>query len=75
LLFDHASWRDPEAAKRARALHEEIVSLDDAYFRSTCACRICRDLDADLLYNPVTDAWYCEACYSVRRERFPDRYP
>ena len=75
LLFDHASWRDPEAAKRARALHEEIVSLDDAYFRSTCACRICRDMDADLLYNPVTDAWYCEACYSVRRERFPDRYP
>jgi len=75
LLFDHTSWRDPEAVKRVRALHEEIVSLDDAYFRSTCACRICRDMDADLLYNPVTDAWYCEACYAVRRERFPDRYP
>ncbi|MHA1317643.1 MAG: hypothetical protein ACTSRH_09605 [Promethearchaeota archaeon] len=75
LLFDHASWRDPEALKRVKVLHSEIVSLDDAYFRSTCACRICRDMDADLLYNPVTDAWYCEACYAVRRERFPDRYP
>jgi len=75
LLFDHASWRDPEALKRVRALHEEIISLDDAYFRSTCACRICWDMGADLLYNPVTDAWYCEACYAVRRERFPDRYP
>jgi len=75
LLFDYASWRDPEAVKRVRALHEEFVSLDDAYFRSTCACCICRDMDADLLYNPVTDAWYCKACYAVRRERFPDRYP
>ncbi|MHA1688685.1 MAG: hypothetical protein ACTSUN_05015 [Promethearchaeota archaeon] len=56
-------------------LYKEQLRLDDMLFHSICACRWCGDFEADLIYNPVMKAWYCEDCYSKRQKKRPNLYP
>ncbi|MHA1798450.1 MAG: hypothetical protein ACTSVY_08365 [Candidatus Helarchaeota archaeon] len=45
------------------------LSLDDLLFHSICACRWCGDSEADLIYNPIMKAWYCEECYCKKQKK------
>ncbi|MGQ4875697.1 MAG: hypothetical protein ACP6IY_16660 [Promethearchaeia archaeon] len=56
-------------------LYKEQMRLDDFLFYSVCACRLCGDFEADLIYNPVMKAWYCENCYCKRQKKHPEPFP
>ncbi len=64
-----------ERLQKIARLYKEQMKLDDLLFHSVCACRWCGDFEADLIYNPIMKAWYCESCYLKRQEKHPNLFP
>lgn len=57
-----------EREKINHEIYQESEKLRGSFKRSVIHCRLCGSRDLDLVYNPVLNAWYCEACYAFNQK-------
>lgn len=66
--------------REARKLNSQLNNLRYAYNASIAFCPVCREINKDMTYNPVSKKWYCTECYrfnqdfETRQDR-PELYP
>ena len=73
--LEYGDLSHEERLQKIALLYKEQMRLGDLLFHSVCACRWCADSEADLIYNPMMKAWYCESCYLKRQEKHPNLFP
>ncbi len=73
--LEYGNLSHEDRLREMARFYKEQWRLDEPLFHSICTCRWCGDFEADLIYNPVMKAWYCEDCYSKRQEKHPELYP
>jgi len=74
-ILEYGNLSHEDRLREMARLYKEQWKLDELLLHSICACRWCGDFEADLVYNPVMKAWYCEDCYLKRQEKHPELYP
>ena len=74
-IIEHGDLSHGERLQKIAWLYEEQMRLDDLLFHSICACRWCGDSEANLIYNLVMKAWYCESCYLKRQKKHLELFP
>ena len=57
-----------ERKKLTLEIYLESEKLMGSFCRSVVLCSLCGRKDLDLIYNPVLNAWYCEACYTFNQK-------
>lgn len=51
-------------------VERQIEELDRARRSSPIGCRVCGRQDLDLVFNPCSNQWYCEGCYTFNQEAY-----
>ena len=51
-------------------IRKQIEELDRARFSAPIGCCVCGRQDLDLVYNPYSNEWYCEGCYTFNQEHY-----
>lgn len=62
---DFSLWMDEK-----KRLEEQIEGLVRARRRAPIGCRVCGRQDLDLVFNPCSNQWYCEGCYTFNQEYY-----
>ncbi len=75
---DHINYK--KLNREARKLNSQLNSLSYAYNASIIFCPVCREIDKDMTYNPVSNKWFCIECYNFNqdfeiRQGRPELYP
>lgn len=58
--------------KEEDRIERQIEELVRARRRSPIGCRVCGRQDLDLIFNPCSNQWYCEGCYTFNQEYYKE---
>lgn len=76
-----------ERSSEFKKLHEKIQGLSSqrsdlryAFHNSIVFCPVCRKINKDMTYNPVSRVWFCVECYKFNQmfeteQGRPELYP
>ena len=65
---------------KAQELYSQNNDLSYAFNNSIIFCTVCRKIDKDMTYNPVSRRWFCVECYKFNQvfeteQGRPELYP
>ena len=75
LIDQDTSLSFAEKKKKTQKTYQESEKLMQSFGRSVVHCSLCGRRDLDLIYNPVLNAWYCEACYTFNQKCQNELHP
>lgn len=66
--------------RKAQELSSQKNDLDYAFHNSIVFCPVCRKINKDMTYNPVSRVWFCVECYKFNQmfeteQGRPELYP
>lgn len=67
-FWDEKSSNFKRLHKETQELSSQEDNLRYAINNSIIFCPVCRTINKDMTYNPVSKRWYCVECYTFNQE-------